>query len=68
MVGTLDSRIEQWLTETFGYQIDFEIADALTKLQQMKLIHEEPDGLLTVPPTTEALTILDEQWDGIFNY
>jgi hypothetical protein len=65
---TLDSRIEQWLTETFGYQIDFEIADALTKLQQMKLIREEADGLLSVPPTAEALTILDEQWDGIFNY
>lgn len=65
---TLDSRIEQWLTETFGYQIDFEIADALTKLQQMKLIREEADGRLSVPPTAEALTILDEQWDGIFNY
>lgn len=65
---TLDSRIEQWLTETFGYQIDFEIVDALTKLQQMKLIREEADGLLSVPPTAEALTILDEQWDGIFNY
>jgi len=65
---TLDSRIEQWLTETFGYQIDFEIADALTKLQQMKLIREEADGLLSVPPTAGALTILDEQWDGIFNY
>jgi len=65
---TLDSRIEQWLTETFGYQIDFEIADALTKLQQMKLIREEADGLLSVPPTAEALTILDKQWDGIFNY
>ena len=65
---TLDSRIEQWLTETFGYQIDFEIADALSKLQQMKLIREEADGLLSVPPTAEALTILDEQWDGIFNY
>ena len=65
---TLDSRIEQWLTETFGYQIDFEIADALTKLQQMKLIREEADGLLSVPPTAEALTILDKRWDGIFNY
>jgi hypothetical protein len=34
----------------------------------MKLIREEADGLLSVPPTAEALTILDEQWDGIFNY
>ena len=33
----LDERIEPWFAEYWEYQLDFEISDALQKLEGMKL-------------------------------
>lgn len=63
----LDEKIEQWFGEQFDFQIDFEIADALAKLQRFGIIKTEV-GKYTALPIIVAQSKLDAQWDGIFNF
>ena len=64
----LDNRIEGWLLDAFGHDIDFEVDDALGKLEDMRLLRTAGDGTLSVLPTNEALAILDDHWDNIYDY
>jgi hypothetical protein len=61
----LDSRIEHWLLNTFGIDLDFEVDDALGKLDGLGLLRRE-GGLLSVPPLDKALAQLDIVWDNFF--
>src|SRR5215813_5160897 len=63
----LDLRIEQWLKDTFSVDIDFEVDDALAKLERLGLLKHDGDRL-TVRPPQEALERLDYQWDNYFQY
>ena len=65
---SLDERIEQWLLEQFGVDIDFEVDDALDKLQKMNLLRQTDEGILSVVNLDEGLTILDEYWDAIYDF
>lgn len=62
---TLDSRIEAWLKATFGTDIDFEVDDALKKLDRLGLLKCD-DTKLSVVPLRQALTLLDQRWDNFF--
>ena len=64
----LDGRIEGWLLDTFGYDIDFDVDDALGKLVDMRLLIKAEDETLSVLPIDEALAILDDYWDNIYDY
>jgi hypothetical protein len=64
----LDDRIEGWLMDTFGYDIDFEVDDALDKLVDLRLLIKAEDETLSVLPISEALAVLDEHWDNIYDY
>ena len=64
----LDDRIEGWLLDTFGYDIDFEVDDALDKLVDLRLLIKAEDETLSVLPIDEALAILDDYWDNIYDY
>jgi hypothetical protein len=66
--GRLDNRIEGWLLDAFGHDIDFEVDDALGKLEDLRLLRTAEDGTLSVLPTDEALAILDDHWDNIYDY
>ena len=44
----LDEAIEEWLLSTFGHDIDFEVDDALAKLEKMNLLSVADDGKLSV--------------------
>lgn len=63
----LDDRIEQWMKEKFGVTLDFEVDDALRKLEDKKLLMKEGDRYL-VPSIDDTLVKLDELWDAIFTY
>ena len=63
----LDSRIENWLAEGWDCQIDFEIGDAVNKLQRLKLIQQDGEILNAVPLST-AKQQLDAIWDNFFTY
>ena len=63
----LDEQIEKWLAETFHVDVDFEVDDALGKLQRLGLLKRD-NGRLTVIPVKEALEVLDDRWDNIFQF
>tara|TARA_X000000368_G_scaffold56368_1_gene39966 strand:- start:6325 stop:7500 length:1176 start_codon:yes stop_codon:yes gene_type:complete len=65
---SLDERIESWLENKFGYDIDFEVDDALGKLEDLRLLSRDKNGKLSVVGTSEALSILDDRWDKIYDY
>ena len=65
---SLDDAIEDWLRGNFGFEVDFEVEDALAKLEEMRLLLKESDGHLSVTPIDEALSILDDYWDNIYDY
>ena len=63
----LDRRIEQWMEERFGMTLDFEVDDALRKLEEKKLLVKDGDRY-RVPSIDETLIKLDELWDDVFEY
>lgn len=63
----LDGRIESWLSSRFQIDMDFEVEDALSKLDRLGLL-QRSNGMLAVPPVGQALFRLDELWDGLFIY
>lgn len=65
---SLDDEIEDWLRENFGFDVDFEVDDALGKLEEMRLLLKESNGHLSVSSIDEALSILDDYWDNIYDY
>ena len=63
----LDEHIERWLREAFGVDIDFEVDDALAKLDRLGLLKRNGERL-SAPPPEEALARLDEMWDNYFQF
>jgi hypothetical protein len=63
----LDERIEQWILQTFKVDVDFEVDDALAKLERLELLRREGERL-SVPAPEEALARLDYIWDNYFKY
>lgn len=65
--AALDAQIEQWLNETFGVRVDFEVHDALDKLDRLGLLRRNGERLSVLPPR-QALVVLDRVWDGFFPF
>jgi hypothetical protein len=63
----IDAAAEAFLRERFGLEVDFEVDDALAKLQRLNLISRDGERLTAVSPS-DALTTLDQQWDNIFSF
>ena len=61
----LDSRIEQWMLNSWDTEIDFEIEDALDKLKTLQLIDIE-NGLMNAKSINESIKLLDKRWDDYF--
>jgi hypothetical protein len=57
----LDRRIERWLAERFNLDIDFDVADALAKLDRLDLLRRDGDVLL-IRPMPEVLQLLQRKW------
>ena len=61
---TLEIRIEHWLAERFGVDIDFAVGDALAKLDRLGLLTRDGDTLHVVPVDT-ILRRLEDAWTQI---
>ena len=59
----LDQKIEHWFDQQWDCQLDFEIGDAMAKIQRLGLVTED-QGLLSAIPLPEAIAILDQIWDN----
>ena len=57
----LDSACEQWLLDSFDTAVDFDISDALRKLDGFGMIENAPSGLRT-RAAEEISLLLDKQW------
>jgi|GEM_PF-436645 len=64
----VDDQIEQWLKHTFGIDIDFEVDDALGKLEKMNLLHIDENGFLSVEDVHSSLVIMDDYWDNLYDF
>ncbi len=65
--SALDQRIETWLADRWDCHIDFEIGDAIEKLQRLNLITLDKEHLRSVP-LDSAKQQLDTIWDNYFTY
>ena len=63
----IDAIAEAFLRERLGLDLDFEISDALAKLERLGLVTREGETFIAIPPA-EALVRLDAAWDGVFNF
>jgi hypothetical protein len=63
----LDAACERFLREKLSLAINFEIGDALAKLERLGLVNRDGDAYRGVAPG-DALTRLDTAWDGVFNF
>lgn len=63
-LGDVDRTIEEYLAKTFGIDVDFDVTDALSRLQQEGVVTELPDGTLQTLPPHEAALHIDKLWDS----
>lgn len=61
----LDSRIEAWLRQAFGLDLDFDVSNALSRLDQLGLLERQAERL-SVAPLDGALAQLHRLWDDFF--
>jgi hypothetical protein len=60
----MDEQIETWFRTTWNCELDFEIEDALNKLERLGLVRE--DGVLVAQNLSAAHRLLDQRWDNYF--
>lgn len=65
--GDLDQRIEAWLKTNFDVTIDFEVSDALDKLEGLGFLTQK-DRKIGVCPLDDALSRLDLLWDRLYDF
>jgi len=65
--GELDGLIEQWFENRWNCRINFEIDDALKKLERLELVTRD-GNILRCRPLAEAKRQLDQIWDNYFTF
>lgn len=65
---SLDSAIEEWFRNRFGIELDFDVEDALSKLERLELIHDGGNGTWFTVPLKKALEKIDGLWDCLFPF
>ena len=63
----LDDHIEKWFENRWNCRIDFEIDDALNKLERLELVTRN-GNVLQCRPLAEAKRQLDHIWDNYFRF
>lgn len=62
----LDLGLEQWINKTWGCCINFDIDDAIEKLERLNLTTQKNDCFMAVN-MKKAIQVLDERWDNYFS-
>ncbi|MBI2808523.1 MAG: DUF3754 domain-containing protein [Planctomycetes bacterium] len=65
--ASLDDYVEMDLERLANLKVDFEIDDALAKLERLKLVTKNGERYVAVP-IEKALEALDYAWDNYFRY
>jgi Protein of unknown function (DUF3754) len=61
----LEREVERFLWVTFSVEVEFEVDDALAKLEHLSLLRRDGDRL-SVLPLERALVVLDRAWAAFF--
>jgi len=64
----LDDYVELELEGKTGLKVDFEIGDALEKLERLQLVRKLDTEHYLAEPIDKALERLDQRWDNYFSY
>lgn len=64
----LDDAAEAYLQQLCGYGVDFEVGDAIHKLERLGLAKPTGDDRWRVVGVRDALLALDEAWDRYFDF
>ncbi|MEM7293948.1 MAG: TMEM143 family protein [Pseudomonadota bacterium] len=62
---TLDRNIQNWFLKEHGHSLDFEVGDAIAKLDDLGLLISDENGL-SVVSLENAKQILHKRWDDFF--
>lgn len=62
----LDQQVENWFSERWQCELDFDIEDALNKLESLQLV-DRRDSRFSAKSLPDALRILDQKWDNYFS-
>jgi hypothetical protein len=65
--GELDAAVEGYLEKSGGVKVDFEIGDAIGKLESLQIVEKLGDRY-RARPLPVALRTLDRAWDDFFKY
>jgi hypothetical protein len=60
----VDEAIEDYLKDTFSIDVDFDVADALRRLEADGIVTELPGGILQALSPREAALRVDKLWDA----
>jgi len=60
---SVDLAIEDYLTQSFGVTVDFDLDDALGRLLADGIVTERSDGILAALSPSDAATHIDDKWD-----
>lgn len=63
----LDDYVETYLEGSTGLKVDFEVGDALARLERMRIVQKSGDCYRAVP-IEKALEMIDWTWDNYFKY
>jgi hypothetical protein len=64
----LDEAAEQYLQETLGFRVDFEVSDALAKLARLGCATQSTDGRWHSVALADTLICMDRAWDAFFSH
>ncbi|MEQ8786195.1 MAG: TMEM143 family protein [Pirellulaceae bacterium] len=64
----IDQAAEQYLEETVGLKVDFEVDDAVAKLLRLGIGQKRGGDRYSAVGVETALVRLDEAWDNFFDY
>jgi hypothetical protein len=64
----LDNEIEQWFDRKHGVKIDFEVDDAVGKLQRLEIGQLDQNKIWSVLNLEQAKARIDHIWDNLFSY
>jgi hypothetical protein len=62
-IKAVDQEIEQYLSDTFGIKVNFDVEDALMRLKRDGIVTELADGTLQALPPDDAALHIDKLWD-----
>jgi hypothetical protein len=65
--SALDEKIEAWFMSKYNCHLDFEISDAIEKLERMQLVTFKGDIYQAIS-LAQAKQHLDKRWDSLFQY